>query len=96
MTFLPLFIYVKQLDSCILPLASQLWPCEGHISHQSPQVQKVNHWGTKDEIRKGGIKMPHMQDTSPVSDLGFLHFAVHSDTFWCNSISIFHLLKTTL
>lgn len=91
MTFLSLFIYVKQLDSCISPLASQLWPCEGHVSHQSPQVQKVSHWGPKEEIWKGGIKMPRMRDASPVSDPGFLHFAAHCDIFWCNSISIFLL-----
>lgn len=35
--------------------------------------------------------MPCMQDASPTPDLGFLYFAVHCDTFWCNSISIFLL-----
>lgn len=47
--------------------------------------------GTLRGIKKKRGKMPCMQDASPTPDLGFLYFAVHCDTFWCNSISIFLL-----
>lgn len=59
MTFLSLFIYVKQLDSCILPLASLSWPLSRAYLPSITAGSKSESLGTLRGEWKRGKKAPH-------------------------------------
>lgn len=82
---------MKQLDSCILPLASSVKDTPP-INHCRFKKCVLGDLTRREEIRGGGWgAQPSMQDASPKSDPGSLYFAPHCNTSRRNAISIFLL-----
>lgn len=74
--------------------ASCPWPVGWGMSraHLSSITVSSKKWVAEDlrrSVKEGGIKMPCTQDATSLTQ-GF-YFAVHCDSFYCNSISIFLL-----
>lgn len=102
MTFLSLFIYVKQLESCILPLANQSRaPVKGTPPINHREFKKWIAGDLKRGVEKGekkkcpACRMPHQCLTEGFSTLQST--AIHSGAILSAFFSfISKLLKTTL